>query len=61
MYPEDTLNKDHVLQKIEEVKQNFHLVLILEMFDESLVLLADILCLPMDDMISLKGKYEENI
>lgn len=40
--------------KIEEVDKNFDLVLISEYFDESMVLMANLLCWPLEEVASLK-------
>ena len=55
MEPHQTLDKEQVLIKIQEVEKNFNLVMILEKIDESLVLLSDLLCLKLKDVTSLKG------
>ena len=55
MEPFQTEERERVVTKIEEVEKNFHLVMILERLDESLVLLSDILCLPLKELTSLKG------
>ena len=47
-------NKQLVLKKIQELDKQFDLVLIAEHFDESLVLLDDILCWPQKDLTYLK-------
>eukprot|EP00090_Calanus_glacialis_P018955 TRINITY_DN29278_c0_g1_i1.p1 TRINITY_DN29278_c0_g1~~TRINITY_DN29278_c0_g1_i1.p1 ORF type:complete len:183 (-),score=52.82 TRINITY_DN29278_c0_g1_i1:127-675(-) len=54
MEPHQTLDKEQVLIKIQEVEKNFNLVMILEKIDESLVLLSDLLCLKLKDVTSLK-------
>jgi len=50
----DTLHFDLVEAKVEEVDKNFHLVMIAEHFEESLVLLSHQLCWPLANMTSLK-------
>ena len=47
-------NKLSVQKKIQELDKQFDLVLIAEHFDESLVLLDDILCWPQKDLTYLK-------
>jgi hypothetical protein len=41
-------------RKIERLDRDFHLMMIRERFDESLVLLAHLLCLPLTSMVALK-------
>ena len=50
----DTVHQDLVEAKVEEVDNNFHLVMIAEHFEESLVLLSHQLCWPLANMTSLK-------
>jgi len=50
----DTLHFDLVEAKVRDVDKNFHLVMIAEHFDESLVLLSHELCWPLANMTSLK-------
>ena len=50
----DTVHLDLVEAKVEEVDKNFHLVMIAEHFEESLVLLSHQLCWPLANMTSLK-------
>ena len=45
-----TLHFDLVKKKVQDVDKNFHLVLIAEHFDESLVLLSHELCWPLTNM-----------
>ena len=47
-------NQTQVEQKIKELAGDFDLVMIAEQFDESLVLLSDVLCWPLANMTSLK-------
>ena len=47
-------NQSRVEQKIAEIASDFDLVMIAEQFDESLVLLSDLLCWPLANMTSLK-------
>ncbi|XP_044288666.1 galactose-3-O-sulfotransferase 2 [Varanus komodoensis] len=44
----------HVQSVIEEIEQNFHLMLIAEYFDESMILLKDTLCWDLDDVVYIK-------
>ena len=46
--------KDMVQKKIEELSSEMDLVMIVDKIDESLVLLADLLCLPLHRVVSLK-------
>ena len=50
----DRNNKTAIDKKIKEIESNFDLVMIMEKLPESLVLLADSLCLPLFMMASLK-------
>ena len=50
----DIANESGVKQKIQELAVDFDLVMIAEQFDESLVLLGDLLCWPLANMTSLK-------
>ena len=50
----DITNLEAVKQKIEEIDNDFDLVMIAEDFDASLVLLSDELCWPLVNMTSLK-------
>ena len=47
---------DYINQAIAEIEHRIDLVMITEMFDESLILLKDLLCMEMDDIIYLKLK-----
>jgi len=47
-------DKTVVVRKIAEFDRQFDLVLIVEQFEESLVLLSDLLCWPLESMTSLK-------
>ncbi len=42
--------------KIDEIEKRFDLVMIAERFEESLVLLADLLCWPMEELTSIKRR-----
>ena len=46
--------EDVIDKKIAEVEKTFDLVMIMEHFDESLVLLADALCWPLEEVMYLK-------
>ena len=46
--------EEMVKQKIDEVENKFNLVMIAEKFDESLVLMRDLLCWDFEDITSLK-------
>ncbi|XP_077163926.1 galactosylceramide sulfotransferase isoform X2 [Paroedura picta] len=50
MHPDNPL----VDQYIRETDQRFHLVMLMEYFDESLVLLKDLLCWELEDMVYFK-------
>ena len=45
-----------VKQKIQELDQQFELVMIMEKFDESVIILKDMLCWDIDDVIYLMKK-----
>ncbi|TRY61264.1 hypothetical protein TCAL_07456 [Tigriopus californicus] len=47
-------NRTLVMQKIRDLDRQMDLVLIMERFDESLVLLSDLLCWPIDELSYLK-------
>ncbi|KAM9378494.1 galactose-3-O-sulfotransferase 2 [Phaethornis superciliosus] len=47
-------NERYVQEVLEEIEQNFHLILIAEYFDESMVLLKHALCWELDDVIYFK-------
>lgn len=44
----------HVMRDIHNLSKHFHLVLIAEYFEESLILLKDLLCWSMDDILYFK-------
>ena len=50
-----------MLAKIDEAQKKFGLVMIAEQFDESLVLMKDLLCWEFEDITSLKlnGRKDE--
>ena len=50
----DIANYEAVKRKIEKIAEDFDLVMIAEHFDESLILLSDLLCWPLANMTSLK-------
>ena len=47
-------NQMEVKQKVQEIDKSFDLVLIAEQFDQSLILLSDELCWPLQNVTSLK-------
>ena len=47
-------DNDAVEKKIQEMDEHFHLVMILEHFEESLILMKDILCWDTNDITNLK-------
>ncbi|NXP48280.1 G3ST2 sulfotransferase, partial [Heliornis fulica] len=47
-------NKSYVQAVLKEIEQNFHLILIADYFDESMVLLKHMLCWDLDDVIYFK-------
>lgn len=47
-------NKKYVQAVLKEIEQNFHLILIAEYFDESMILLKHVLCWDLDDVIYFK-------
>ncbi|XP_027325817.1 galactosylceramide sulfotransferase isoform X4 [Anas platyrhynchos] len=53
---DNNMNADSPLveQHIQEIDQRFHLVMLLEYFDESLVLLKDLLCWQLEDILYFK-------
>ena len=51
--PEDFDNETAVLAKVAQLEKQFHLVLITEMMDESLILLQDLLCWPVQSITHL--------
>ena len=55
----DNDNMTAVEDKIEEIDQTFDLIMIVEHFEESMVLLKDLLCWPPQDMVSLKLNVHE--
>ncbi len=50
----ETTDQILVKKKILEIEEKFELVMITERFDESLVLLADVLCWPLEDVRYIK-------
>ncbi|XP_004934501.1 galactosylceramide sulfotransferase isoform X1 [Gallus gallus] len=53
---DNNMNADSPLveQRIREIEQRFHLVMLLEYFDESLVLLKELLCWQLEDILYFK-------
>ena len=47
-------DNEAVEKKIQEMDEHFHLVMILEHFEESLILMKDILCWDTNDITNLK-------
>ncbi len=54
MEREETGNATLVEEKIRQVGEQFDLVMITERFDESMVLLADLLCWPLEDVLYIR-------
>lgn len=54
MKPADTLSKERVLSRVEEIHKEFHLVMILERWEESLVLFSELSGIPLANLTSLK-------
>lgn len=48
------VNDPHVMEAIRDLSKRFHLVLIAEYFEESLILLKDLLCWTMEDILYFK-------
>ncbi|XP_029472023.1 galactose-3-O-sulfotransferase 2-like [Rhinatrema bivittatum] len=49
--------EDYVSSIIEEIEQRFHLILIAEYFDESMILLKNTLCWDLEDVIYFKQNF----
>ncbi|NWQ84187.1 G3ST2 sulfotransferase, partial [Columbina picui] len=47
-------NEKYIQAVLKEIEQNFHLILIAEYFDESMILLKHVLCWDLDDVIYFK-------
>ncbi|KAJ7417940.1 Galactose-3-O-sulfotransferase 2 [Willisornis vidua] len=47
-------NTEYIQAVLKEIEQNFHLILIAEYFDESMILLKHVLCWDLDDVIYFK-------
>ncbi|KFV98167.1 Galactose-3-O-sulfotransferase 2, partial [Eurypyga helias] len=47
-------NKEYTQEVLKEIEQNFHLILIADYFDESMILLKHALCWDLDDVIYFK-------
>ena len=54
MEREESGNATLVEEKIRQVGEQFDLVMITERFDESMVLLADLLCWPLEDVLYIR-------
>ncbi|NXD79582.1 G3ST2 sulfotransferase, partial [Halcyon senegalensis] len=48
------VNKKYIQAVLEEIEQNFHLILIADYFDESMILLKHALCWDLDDVVYFK-------
>ena len=55
---EDALSQTHLEESIAKVDEDFDLVMITEMMHESLVLLADVLCIPLESVAILRNLNE---
>ncbi|XP_020642085.2 galactose-3-O-sulfotransferase 2 [Pogona vitticeps] len=54
-YDNNAVYEEHYVQSvIQDVEQNFNLILIADYFDESMILLKDILCWDLDDVVYFK-------
>ncbi|XP_078390029.1 galactose-3-O-sulfotransferase 2-like [Cetorhinus maximus] len=53
--------KDYVDLVLKEIGGTFHLILLSEYFDESMVLLKDALCWEFDDVVSFKLNFRSNV
>ncbi|XP_069771483.1 galactose-3-O-sulfotransferase 2-like [Narcine bancroftii] len=53
--------KEYVDLVLDEIGRTFHLVLISEYFDESMILLKDALCWGFDDVVSFKLNVRSNV
>ncbi|KAG2468062.1 G3ST2 sulfotransferase, partial [Polypterus senegalus] len=42
---------------VDEIQQSFHLILLAEYFDQSMVLLRDALCWPLDDIVTFRLNF----
>ena len=54
MKDEDIFNKTKVLKKIQDIEKKFHLIMVMDRFFESMILMKDLLCWSDEDMISIK-------
>ena len=52
----DFKNKKEIYKKLEELDNQFHLVMMMEYFDESIVLLKRLLCWELDDFVYFRLK-----
>lgn len=54
-YDNNAVYDDHYVQStIKDIEQNFHLILIADYFDESMILLKNTLCWDLDDVVYFK-------
>ncbi|XP_067879642.1 galactose-3-O-sulfotransferase 2-like isoform X2 [Heterodontus francisci] len=53
--------KDYVDVVLKEISSTFHLILLSEYFDESMILLKDALCWDFDDVVSFKLNLRSNV
>ncbi|XP_042314450.1 galactose-3-O-sulfotransferase 2 [Sceloporus undulatus] len=54
-YDNNAVYDEHYIQSvIQDIEQNFHLMLIADYFDESMILLKDTLCWHLDDVVYFK-------
>ncbi|XP_072349453.1 galactose-3-O-sulfotransferase 4 isoform X2 [Scyliorhinus torazame] len=53
--------RDYVDLVLKEIGGTFHLILLSEYFDESMVLLKDALCWELDDVVSFKLNFRSNV
>ncbi|XP_078062383.1 galactose-3-O-sulfotransferase 4 isoform X3 [Mustelus asterias] len=53
--------QDYVELVLKEIGSTFHLILLAEYFDESMVLLKEALCWELDDVVSFKLNFRSNI
>ena len=54
------LTEESIRGKLEEIDNQFDLIMLMERFDESLVLLADTLCWNLEDVVTLKLNSRSN-
>nr|XP_012962816.3 galactose-3-O-sulfotransferase 2 [Anas platyrhynchos] len=53
-------NKNYTQEVLKDIEQNFHLILIADYFDESMILLKHTLCWDLDDVIYFKLNSRSN-